>query len=763
MFAWTSVIRIRTGALVAAAACIAAPAVQADHEINYYPSFFPQEIRIEPLDPDAAAREFVNKADLLHAYLGTAPHFTGPAPEYLKSLASLKSLITVSVNPQSPRMQGRDARCEAIAQAAGALAKQPDVIAHRYPITPYHADYINYIDLVSASKPAASAAALRFRAGEGGAAALLSPQARIDGAAWDVAFGEVAISELTNKAGVAFNAWPAPPWTKDGWFQAYHLLRPGMSDTGSRERADAIFGRLTHRAFKDLAEEINLERDLLAALTQNCERAVVGYRLRNEFYNDDFSNGIEHTLADSQSGFNSSVSVRTVKLKDFPWNGWLRLGIDTRPTAAWNPVAGFTDAPGRLAWSIVGDNGFLPIPYNSRWVSNSAEIRQDDESSSGQSVRIVPETLLPQPGSGKLVAVGPDKSAKARVLYRIMSSAYQDETVPEAADVLYPYALAFRWGSDAKSPTYDPDIAAATQLMRERLRGVRLVKIEERTLAVADLIFHYSSPIVEVYLDNLSPYEQEDALIAPPWSTVPWHALALMEAAVERGIAAFSQSEAKRRGLPWLDLVRDPGQLVKLRGLIKEFAASGYRPAAIETLVDAEAAKARWRLLDKFVEEKGHLLVTNGPYRLKSATPQSMVFDVVREFTYPIGLGTFDAYAYPSRALITGIERAGDRVLIAADAEVTTKQQRDYRVARMPLKPGTLRGTLPIQAVPRYVLIASDGRVAAAGGGARQPDGRFAISLPPALPSGAYTLFTAILLDGNTVNPDIGHIDIRNN
>ena len=62
---------------------------------------------------------------------------------------------------------------------------------------------------------------------------------------------------------------------------------------------------------------------------------------------------------------------------------------------------------------------------------------------------------------------------------------------------------------------------------------------------------------MEVYVDAIPTDEHEDALVAPPWSSVPWHVLALMEAAVEREIAAFSQSEAKRRNLPWLDLVRD--------------------------------------------------------------------------------------------------------------------------------------------------------------------------------------------------------------
>ena len=37
---------------------------------------------------------------------------------------------------------------------------------------------------------------------------------------------------------------------------------------------------------------------------------------------------------------------------------------------------------------------------------------------------------------------------------------------------------------------------------------------------------------------------EQDAVIAPPWSTLPWHLLVLMEEAVERGWAAFSQEEA---------------------------------------------------------------------------------------------------------------------------------------------------------------------------------------------------------------------------
>ena len=104
MPAWTSIIRIREGAVAAALFC-AGPAAQAGHELSYYPAFYPQEIRIEPLDPEAAANQFANTADPLHAYIGAAPRFAGAAPAHLKSIASLRSFIVASANPHSPRLQ----------------------------------------------------------------------------------------------------------------------------------------------------------------------------------------------------------------------------------------------------------------------------------------------------------------------------------------------------------------------------------------------------------------------------------------------------------------------------------------------------------------------------------------------------------------------------------------------------------------------------------------------------------------------------------
>jgi len=733
MAAWKSSGPMRAGAV---ALVLAGTAARAGHEVPYYPSFYPQEIRLETLDAERAAAEFSNTADPLHAYLGTAPQFSGNAPAHLKSAVSLRSFVTASVDPA--RVPDRDARCHRIATAANAMTANPDVVPHRYPITPYHADYVGHADLATTAKLPAGA----------------------DASSADVRFDDVSVDQVLARAGVPVATWLAPPWSKDGWFQAYHLLKDAVSSAADRKEADAAYERLADGEFRDLAERLNLERDLIAALTRGCEMSVVAYRVRREFYNDDFSGGIENILVDSQGGFNSPVFVRTVKLKDFPWNGWLRLGIEMQPAAAWNPVAGFTDAPGRLVWAALGDNAFLPIPHNSRWVQNRVEVRPEEETPK-QSLRVPADALAPERGTGRLVKVGATAAAMTKVTYRVLAAAFHDGTEMETADLLYPYALATRWGSGDANGVHDPEIAAATRLMRESLRGVRMVRVEESVLRLADLVFTYHSPIVEVYLDTLPTAEHENATLAPPWSSVPWHVLALTEAAVERGIAAFSASEAKRRNLPWLDLARDPGQLAKLRALVREFSATGWRPAALGDLVTADAAKARWQALDQFAEANGHLLVANGPYRLANASPEAIVLNVVREFTYPIGLGTYDPFAYPPRADITRVEQVNRRVFVTADVEIAVKQQRDRKITRTPLRRDTLRGIYPIRPEPRYVLIGGDGKVAAAGTARWESDGRFAVALPQTLPPGPGMLFTGIFLDGNTIDPAIGRIEIR--
>src|SRR5262245_5335926 len=387
-----------------ALACFGAIALvtpgDAGHEISYYPSFYPQEIRIEPLKPAAAAKEFANKTDPLHAYLGGSPQFVDDPPAHLKSATSLRSFITVTVNPQSPRLQDPQRRCRAVGEAVRSLGNQSDIVRHAYPVTPFHSDYLDYVDLVpDAGAPQAGKAQdppLAILRPPHGGHPLLLPEAHTDAAQWDLDIAEVTVADVLNQARVAEGVWLPPAAVKQGWFQAYALLRSAVANPARGEAADAALERLTQGTYETEAERLNLERGLVKALTADCQRGVIGYRLRREFYSDDFSNGVENIASDSQFGLNSGVVVRALKLKDFPWNGWLRIGIEDVPQAAWNPVAGFNDAVGRLVWSTVGDAAFLPITYNDRWVPNRAELVDEEEPRPRQSMMITASALMPE-------------------------------------------------------------------------------------------------------------------------------------------------------------------------------------------------------------------------------------------------------------------------------------------------------------------------------------------------------------------------------
>jgi len=761
-----------TDAAPAALACLAvlilSPRAHAGHEIAYYPSFYPQEITLKRVDPATAAARLAGND--LHAYIGAAPKFSGAVPRHLESVESLEGFLVLTFDPASKAFEDREARCAAgRGVIRGLTGKIEGVVLSPYPVTPFHPDYLQHLDRVEEAKVALAAAKaappdLKIQARGARANALAGERPAVKGGHRDVRLEQVALSALGNESGPLPGAQPSPPWTRQGWYQAYRLLAPGIGDAVLKRNVEAAYERLVTGEYKDPEERLNLERRLVSDLTSDCRRMVAGYTLRREYYSADLSGGVENVAFDGQSGLNSPIFVRTVKLKDFPWNGWLYLGTESQAKAAWNPVAGFTDTAGKLIWSALGDVALLPLPYNGSFISNrvSAEAPRPD----GNNIlnfKVPPAALAFEPGSGEIRLVGAGKTSAARVTYRVNASLFQDGTKMQVSDLLYVYAFAFRWGEKANpmDPAFDAAIGAATRLMRERLVGLRVVTVDSKTTQLApDIQYTRETPVIEVYLDHGKGRPLEIAAIAPPWSAIPWHLAVLMEAAVKRNLAAFSAAEAERKNLPWLDLARNPQLQTRLRALIDEFEREGYRPAELAVRVSKDEASVRWAALKAFAEKHNHLLVTNGPYRLKTWSGDSAILDVVRELTYPWGVGAFDGYAYPSRAVITGAVREGNKVILRVDLEKVVKAQRRYATLREPFAIEAKRGLFRIRPESRYLLIDANGTVVRTGEAMHAADGRFEITLPEGLSSGSYTLLAGIFPDGNALRPAVTRLTI---
>jgi hypothetical protein len=362
-------------------ALLVAPVARSGHELPVYPSYYPHEIEIAALKPDTAAP--LIEQGKLHAFLGGPAQFAGPLPETVQSVESLGAFLVARANPA---LSDETAACAAVrAVAEDAARATGEFIFHPYPVTPMHGDFLHHVDRAEAAKAALSAASAgtpsrepRVRAQGAVADSVVRRPWRARSGEWDAEVIEIDAADLVAIEQLVTNGWIGPASLKTGWWQAYLILgvedgrgRPfGAIDARARERTEADLRRLQSGDFADAVERMNLERSFIVGLTADCRQRVIGYTLKREYFNAEFSAGVENVGYDSLTGLNSAIFLRTVKLKDFPWNGWLALGIDTRPTAAWNPVAGFSDPFGRLMWSALGDPALLPAPYGSGWMIN---------------------------------------------------------------------------------------------------------------------------------------------------------------------------------------------------------------------------------------------------------------------------------------------------------------------------------------------------------------------------------------------------------
>jgi hypothetical protein len=736
------------------------------HELPYYPSYYPQEIRLESLDPTSAALLLQKSA--IQAYIGGDPFPDGKTPANVGAAESLGAYLVVTFNPASDLLHDRERRCTAAHQILTTLAGHPEGYRfHPYPVTPYHMDYLYHVDALEALKQAYrtrsterdSAAGLGFKVKAHGqlAARLLQPGWQATGNDWDVTIEAIDVSALVAGTVSHMNGWMGPLWLKEGWFHAHRLLADHLTDDSAKQAAEAIYRRLVNGHYDGLEERLNLERTLVSLLTRGCERVVAGYTVKHEYFSTEYSAGIENIAYDAHTGLNSAIFIRTAKLKDFPWNGWLTLGMNGKPSAAWNPIGGFTDDAGRLLWFTVGDPAFLPAPHNSGWMANRFTPNIAIEGSTPGGMRLPRDAWIPEPATGVFTVVGEGKTGQVKITYRGLLSAFHDGAQMTVADLLYPYSLAFQWGTrqSPNRPAYDPSIEASTAFMRQKLAGVKVVSVEQEPKAFGELQLTQVLPVVEVYLNDTSPDFPHLAAIAPPWSTLPWPVIVLMEEAVKRGLAAFSAGEAQRRHLPWLDLVRDQRLKDRLASLVADFEVQGYRPEPLQDLVTEAEARQRWDALKSFYLAHGHFLVTNGPYRLEKWSETGIVLQVFRDLSYPLGVGSYDKYAYPPKAYISKLQLRRHRVEIAAEMAKVEKAQRTYNLAKEPLNNQSLVGVYRVRPVVKYIVLSPQGDVVKAGGGSYAGDGIFTIELPGKMPPGHYTVLTTMYLNDNYIEPDV--------
>ena len=81
------------------AVLVASDAARAGHEIPFYPSFYPQEIKLVVVEPAAAPRLLERNA--IHAYVGP---LGGAKPAHTARVESLQSFVVLTFNRANPTL-----------------------------------------------------------------------------------------------------------------------------------------------------------------------------------------------------------------------------------------------------------------------------------------------------------------------------------------------------------------------------------------------------------------------------------------------------------------------------------------------------------------------------------------------------------------------------------------------------------------------------------------------------------------------------------
>lgn len=761
-------VRVRTLAAIALILMFVVEGVpvRAGHEASFNPSYYPQALHIETVEPAAAPGLLTRAA--IHAFVGE-DLFPGRAlPPEISAITSLGSYLVLTFNPTATRFHDRAARCTTAAQVTAVLARAGGrYVVHPYPVLPYHADYLEHADLAErairhvhggsvngvtveqATLSIAPQGPLAEDAMKG-----LWPPARTN---WEATLAAIDVGDLLMAQGQGL-AGVSVPWLKEGWFHAHLLLAPYVSDPEAKAAIEQLYVRLRTHDYHRSEERITVARDLVARLQQGCERVIVGYTQRRSYVNVNYNDGIENVGFDSQLGLASGIFVRTAKLKAFPWNGELRIGMAKPPQDAWTPFGGFRDPFGRLLWAAVGDPAMLPRPAGMGWIPNRVTVRAIQDQGWGamfrrflrrlrgggaESIDVPPDAVLPTPRSGRLQPVGPGKFASAKIEYRVLASFYHDGTAMTTADALYPFIVAARW---VDSPVAGPS--------RQHLIGLRPLRTEIVTRDLGgDLKLKYDVLVIEGYLDSRNADVGQLTMEMFPWSSLPWHVVALVEAAISDHRDTSLASGPRR--LSEVDLVRSPRMTARLAGLLEEFERQAYVPEALRDIVPTQVAQERWRSLRDFMRRYGHLLVTNGPYRLVGWTPHSVKLDVFRDLSYPLGVGSFDQYTRPRRGYITQMHVQEDGLTIYADVERVVKSERTERLVRERLGSNQAGAIDTISPQCRYLVFTEDGRVVKDALARYGKDGVYWADLGHGVGPGAYQIAVAIFLNDNLVNPEI--------
>ncbi|MDP2952113.1 MAG: ABC transporter substrate-binding protein [Chloroflexota bacterium] len=309
--------------------------------------------------------------------------------------------------------------------------------------------------------------------------------------------------------------------------------------------------------------------------------------------------------------------------------GRITFGSPSILTEPWNPVAGTNWVFDIMVMRGTGDSALLPDPFTGLLWPNrikSAEVYVQEglpvvKTHDWLTLSFLPSIQVPKdawidwdPKAQRFITVGEKHPeglpAKTKTVIRYADDLFQkrwhDGTRLSLADMVFGLILTFD-RPNKESAIFDEAEVPAFETFLRYFRGARIVQEDPLIAEVySDLIF----PDAEWIADSRAGYF---------YTTVPWHMVAVGVMAEANSELAFSSNKADRLKVEWMNYIAGPSLPVLERYRLKA-QEEGFipYPNAFGKYVGAEEARARYRALGEWRQQKGHFWVGQGPFYVES-------------------------------------------------------------------------------------------------------------------------------------------------
>ncbi|MEK0360473.1 MAG: ABC transporter substrate-binding protein [Nitrosopumilus sp.] len=319
------------------------------------------------------------------------------------------------------------------------------------------------------------------------------------------------------------------------------------------------------------------------------------------------------------------------------------IGVKQIYQGAWNPVMGLTDTYSRHIWGIISDPATFKHPFTGETFPIRAEW-QVETAGPNEKLTVPQEAIIWNPYFQKWDYVTPDTLATSKVTFDYKFSNWHNGQPMDINDILHSLYFTIEWGTqiDENDRTFDTEFTPRTSQIIQTIIGVN--PIDEDT--------------IEVYVDYWHFDEGEIADWAVLWSSMPWEISAAMEKAVMDGKVSFSRSGATSKNVNWLSLIV-PTDANLIKEYLQEFKDSNYIPVALkENYQNSQYFQNRYDSSIKWIEANNHAVISNGPFYLKSYSPESRTITVSAfdDDTYPFKIGEWAEFEKVKLPIIKNIE-----------------------------------------------------------------------------------------------------------